>query len=389
MSEDQTALSILLVEDNPADAEWIAEALGQFGSLFRCQHAETLAAALERLRRAAPDVVLLDLMLPDSRGLDTFRRLQDAAGDAALVVLSGLQDQRAALEAVREGAQDYLIKGRISPEVLARALQYAAERQRNLQRTRAQLARRKPGEVIAFIGAKGGVGTTTVASNVAASLARSGSVVAAEIDGFGAGFVECFRLPGLRGTVWELARPSAEEVARQLWKLPSGLRILPGPAAGGNFAEASAEQVDAVVEALSWLADRVILDLPARASNAVAAALRRADQVVLVAEREPGAVAAGRRLLEFLRTACRMEGLVRAVIVNRVSFACPMPLNDIERCLEAPIIAVMPPNADLCQQARRAGAPVVFFQPESALATSLTELASKLVEGVLSVAHTA
>ena len=75
-------------------------------------------------------MVILDLSLPDSHGIQTIRRLRIHYPDAAVVVLSGLDDQVLAAQAVREGAQDYLVKGQADPEVLGRALRYAIERQR-------------------------------------------------------------------------------------------------------------------------------------------------------------------------------------------------------------------------------------------------------------------
>ncbi len=383
-------ITVLLVEDNPADADWIRETLLDADAAFRVQWAAGLAPALERLRGKHFDLVLLDLMLPDSAGPETFHRLSRRAGDTAIVILSGLQDADLALEAVKQGAQDYLVKGRTPPEILARALRYAVERQRSLIETRA-LTRtsRQPAELTAFIGAKGGVGTTTVAANVAALLGRQEEVIAAELDGMGAGFTDCFRIPPSVASVWDVEHPDAREISRRLWKLPSGLRVLRGAQVSDNFREVSAEQVDAVLEALSWMARRVIFDAPSRPCSAVCAAMRRANSIVLVVEREPGAVSAARHMLNFLRDVCLAPGLIQAVVVNRVSFACPIALAEIERHLEVPILGVIPPNPDLCVQARRAGSPVAFYQPESALGASLIELAEKLTAGTLAAAQRA
>lgn len=383
-------LAVLLVEDNPADAEWIQEVLEESRGGFSLRRVERLAQALEQLSREAFDLVLLDLMLPDSAGLETFLQVRRLRPDTALVVLSGLQDEELALRAVRQGAQDYLVKTGVPPEMLARTLRYAVERQRTLAQARLRSPRPlKAGEVIAFLGAKGGVGTTTVAANVAAALARHGAVIAAELDGCGAGLCDWFRIPNSSASVWEMDHPEETDVSRRLWKLPSGLRILPGPSAATNLTEITAAQVEAVLEALSWMAERVILDLPSRASAAVGAAIRRATAVLLVLEREPGAVAAARRMLEFLRSVCLVQGLIRAVVVNRVSFACPMSLAEIQQQLEIPVAAVIPPNPDLLVQARKSGSPVVFCQPDSAVGASLIELAEKLAEATLAAAQRA
>lgn len=367
--------SILLVEDSPTDAEWVLDCLEGSGKNYRIEHASRLAEAAARLQNARPDLILLDLMLPDSAGLQTFAELHRCAPEAALVVLSGLGDETLARHAVRAGAQDFLVKGRTPPEILVRSLDYALERQRSLVRLRQSPQRL--GKLIAFIGAKGGVGTTTVAASVAIALARRSNVILAELESLGCGLAGVFRLRTATNPAWSAETPDSEQVRRQLWKLPSGLRVLTGPPPDREITPA---QVEAVTDALRAAADHLVMDLASRASPTHAALLRRADRIVLVLEREPASVAAGCRLLEYLRTTCKLEGLIEAVVVNRVALACPLPLEDIERELQIPLLAVIPPNADLCVQARRAGVPVVFFQPESALSGCLLELAGKLGE---------
>jgi two-component system, cell cycle sensor histidine kinase and response regulator CckA len=124
-------ITVLLVEDNPGDARLILELLGEVqAQAFDLERVDRLDHALTRLAETGVDVVLLDLGLPDSQGLDTFVRARRGAPDEPIVVISGLDDERMALEAVRSGAQDYLVKGRIEGQLLARVLRYAIERKR-------------------------------------------------------------------------------------------------------------------------------------------------------------------------------------------------------------------------------------------------------------------
>ena len=128
---DAPQLVVLLVEDNPGDARLIRIMLAEPGyAPVRLVHVDRLAAALERVRHSDITVVLLDLGLPDSQGLETFVELRDAVPHLPIVVLSGDTDTGLALRAVREGAQDYLLKNRVDSEVLVRALRYAVEHKR-------------------------------------------------------------------------------------------------------------------------------------------------------------------------------------------------------------------------------------------------------------------
>src|SRR5438874_3209370 len=123
-------LSILLVEDNPADARLVKEMLRETGEPIALIHAERLSQAIDYLRQQRFSAILLDLRLPDSEGLATFTRAHAEAPDAPIVVLTGLHDEELAMKALREGAQDYLVKGQVDGRLLHHAIRYAIERHR-------------------------------------------------------------------------------------------------------------------------------------------------------------------------------------------------------------------------------------------------------------------
>ena len=127
--DDHRALHILLLEDDPGDARLIQEHLrdGMPGQFF-CTCVSNLRELLERLSLVQFDVILLDLHLPDVRGLDTFLKVQTQARLTPVLILTGLNDQTLAVQAVKAGAQDYLLKGEVTSSLLARALRYAIER---------------------------------------------------------------------------------------------------------------------------------------------------------------------------------------------------------------------------------------------------------------------
>ncbi len=124
-----TPIRALLVEDNPGDARLIQEMLTEVSSppiKMRC--AERLSVAMNLIEQSEFDVVLLDLTLPDSRGLETCITLRSEAPHIPIIVLTGLDDEALALKAVRNGAQDYLVKGRVGGDLIARAIRYAIQR---------------------------------------------------------------------------------------------------------------------------------------------------------------------------------------------------------------------------------------------------------------------
>ena len=120
---------ILIVEDNPADALCLKKDLEKSnGWNFVTFHVETLAEAKEILKNNYFHAVVLDLGLPDSQGLETFFEIQKSAPTTSIVVLSGLDDETLAHEAVRKGAQDYLLKDKYDGHFLLRSIIYAIER---------------------------------------------------------------------------------------------------------------------------------------------------------------------------------------------------------------------------------------------------------------------
>ena len=128
---DNEKIKVLLIEDNPGDARLIRELLAEVeGAPFDVYHTDRLSAGLERLAQGDIDVILLDLSLPDSKGLDSLGKLHAQAPKVPIVVLSGLSDEAVAVKAVQEGAQDYLVKGSIDGGLLVRSLRYAIERHR-------------------------------------------------------------------------------------------------------------------------------------------------------------------------------------------------------------------------------------------------------------------
>jgi diguanylate cyclase (GGDEF)-like protein len=120
---------VLLVEDSPVQARVVAAQLEHgWGTPKATAIAGTLAEAIEKLEHDTFNCVLLDLGLPDADGLEAVKRIRMTAPSVAIVVLSGQEDENLALLAVREGAQDYLVKGRVDPSHIVRAISYAIER---------------------------------------------------------------------------------------------------------------------------------------------------------------------------------------------------------------------------------------------------------------------
>jgi signal transduction histidine kinase len=138
---------ILLVEDNPADARLIEEYINErpwpdIDDRPTIEHVERIDSAIGACVEQV-DIVLLDLGLPDSSGIETLERMLDGGDSVPVVVLTGLDDERVGVDAVEQGAQDYLVKNDLTPRLLQQTLRYAIQRERQqqeLQQRNAELA---------------------------------------------------------------------------------------------------------------------------------------------------------------------------------------------------------------------------------------------------------
>lgn len=126
-------LKILVIEDNPGDAALLENMLVEAGILFEMECVKRLSAGIELIKADYFDAVLLDLGLPDSYGIDTLKKLTEVESSVPVIVLTGLADEAVGLESVKAGAQDYLIKGQIDKNLLARSLRHAIERKRSAE----------------------------------------------------------------------------------------------------------------------------------------------------------------------------------------------------------------------------------------------------------------
>lgn len=383
------AIKVLLIEDNRIQARQTKHWLGAANDgLFEVESVDELQLGAERLAHGGFDIVLLDLNLPDSHGMESFTRLHEQFPLVPIVVLTGEYDDRIGPLAVAKGAQDYLVKQQSDAMTLIRVVRHALARHRTILDGIKQSQCGKSEQVIGFMGAKGGSGTTTTALNVALSLAEQGkSVVLAELrPSFGT--LSChwnWKPQNNLRVLLELpaGRIGAQQLDAALCDSQSGLRILFGPQQAREFKDIEPEQAAAIVNGLSRTADFVILDLPNQPSPATQAVAPLCDFVAVVTEREPAAVASGKAIVELLQSWGVGANLVGAIILNRTEFTIPMEFAEIESTMNCPIVGLVPWAANACLQALREGTPLVTSQLDNYPAHCLVEIAGKIAANKL------
>ncbi|MFN2587299.1 MAG: ATP-binding protein [Actinomycetota bacterium] len=287
----QIPMRILVVEDNPGDVRLLQVALAAPGPVrYASEVAASLAETLRLLDRHDYDVLLLDLTLPDSNGIESFRRIHGGRPSLPIVILTVSEDDELALAAVGEGAQDYLVKGHTDASVLPRTLRYAVERQRLVNQLRQMDQARR--EFIAHAAHELRTPLTTIAGMAAIIERRRGDLDPARFDEMLDAILSQARRAGeLARALLDLSQLESGEIRLGIRPTPvaDAVRDAVSAAPGGasvSIAVDEASPVYALVDPTRL--QQVLVNLVANASrygDAVwVSARRRDDRVMIVVE---------------------------------------------------------------------------------------------------------
>ena len=376
----ETDLLVLLIEDEPDAARLIQHVLGKGTPKMEVAWATDLASGLECLAKRRFQAVLLDLNLPDSSGFETFAKVRQNAPEQALIVLTGQEDESLALQAVRGGADDYLIKSDIRDRFLAQRVRYAIERH-SVQSQNAQNGVRR-GKVISFTGAKGGVGTTTLVSNVAAALAGLGSsVLAIEfLPEIGSMAAMVNRAPSWDISVLLEGKPETitrDAVVSCLEVFDGGYRVLCGPKHYDSRRSVTAEQARALMGVAHELADFILVDLTSLPAPSMEQVLQHSTSVLLVLERNRIGLHAAKAKLPALQSMARRPDSFSVVLINKTPFVEFLAPVEFSRELDCNVMGMIPPAGDLLGAADQMGV-TVLTRPDTPFSQSVQELARRL-----------
>lgn len=371
---------VLLIEDEPDAAKLIQYVLSK-GSAPKLSvaWAADLRSGLQRLSEADFNAVLLDLNLPDSSGFETFARVRQQAADQAVIVLTAQEDEALALQAVRSGADEYLIKSDIRDRFLVQRIRYAIERKRLALQNGPKSIRK--GRIFGFIGAKGGAGTTTLVLNLAAALGKAGELVAAVelVPGYGSFAAHLRQAPPWN--ISTLLKTTAEAVTREqvdscLIEAGCGFRAMFGPQRPEDYAPIPPEHARALLRNASSLADYTLVDLPPWFEPYTAEVVLHAAFLTLVVEQDWLGLDSGAAKVSLLRAAGVRDGAFGLALVNKTPHVELLPEPEFARHLGCGVLGTVPAAADLLA-ANRSAAPLVLNRPDAPFSRSIQELANR------------
>ena len=371
---------VLAVEDDRDYQCLLQSVLAKPRGLFELEIAETLAEALAAIGKRPPDVILVDLNLPDSSGFSTLRRIRQSSRDSCLIVLTGLDLDCTAIPLMEQGAEEYLVKHTTHPRLIAPRIQMAlrAVSGRRLCRS----ASHAP--VLGFLGSKGGVGTSTLAENLAALLAReSGETTLVRLSPN----TDRRNTSGVSGidpdppAGWPGAAVGPEPAQTGCPELARGLRLLEMKPAAGIWRPPAAGDVTGLISLAQQLSAYVVLDLGSRLDEAAAEAVLACDSVTVVLDTEPASIDAGAELLRRLdRVIAGSLPEVRLVMVDRTHQNQQQAVSRLARHPKMKPVVTVTPAPDELSNAYQAGVPLLsMLHPDESFSRSIQALSDVLL----------
>ncbi len=388
--------TVLLINEDSAVIDSIQRVLGGQASRFKLRRVADVPTGLARIWGGGIDLVLLNLPAsanPAEIGgcaenpLAPFRELQEKAQGVPVVVLCDSAGEDLARTAVQHGASAYLLREAFEPDLLEVLRSVAGKAALSSTILRTLTPAGKGGKIIAFMGAKGGVGTTTVALNVAAALAGHRRVILVELHAE-LGSLPLYLQPhrSMRDIGDLLAAPDrADETPLRhlescLWPVKNvpGLQVLYGSRSQQNSGPLDPGNATGILALAAEIADYVIVDLPASLSETNRVVLENSACLALVVERDPISVQSAKLILSRVDSWKAGKLTIGAVIVNRAALVSPMPLGEIDAELHIATLGVVPPAPDLCAAAQHAHSPMVTLDAESLASMAMRNLSREI-----------
>lgn len=345
----EASLKVLLIENDPDYVTRIQSLLSQAQGLsLDLQWAEALLPGLDRLAKTNFDVALIDASLPDSHGLDSVEALRMHAPGVPLIILSGVDNEAMALRAVHIGAQDYLVKSKLDSEMLCRSLRCAVIRHKSRAAAGTVENSGNKCRVIGCIGAKGGVGTSTIACHTALELKRQAGqrVLLADLD-LGGGSIAFLTQARSTYTILDAARDLLR-LDQGFWEKvigdgPAELEVLPLLSPVCFPEPIHADRIRYVVRFLRTIYSWVVLDL-GRLNPFSAGLLSDLTDLLLVSTFDLAAVRDCRQVVQRLAELGFASRDVH-LVVNQVPKLDCVAAREVPKVLGIPNSTVVPESS--------------------------------------------
>lgn len=341
------------------------------------------AEALSLAAELKPNVMLVGVEDPPARALQTIESLSELLPDSPIVAYSSQKDAESARKAMVAGARDYLTKPLKMDEVIkaVRTALSQQERRRALRSGESVAGPRSAGMVITIFGAKGGIGKTTMATNLAAALVaiNAGSAVVVDVDTIFGDAAMMLDIPvelSLTDAAERVEELDRESLGDSLARHSSGIRMLPAPFEPTDWRNVSPEAVDKVLTLLAQTHDFVIVDCPATFTDLVAVALEKATVVLMLTSLDITSIKDTTTAFKLLSGGMDNQDKIK-LVVNRATNVNSVREEDVSKVLRRDVFWSVPHDAQVSASLQM-GTPVVIDRPLSEVSETIREMAATL-----------
>jgi pilus assembly protein CpaE len=339
---------------------------------------EAVTAAKEH----PPDAFLVSMEEPVARAIQTIEMLGSATPEAAIIVYSGLADASSVRRAMVAGARDYLMKP-LKPEDVTRSVYQILE---NEERKRLHLGSEPTetvarGTILTVFGAKGGIGKTTIATNLSTALVRAtnANVVLVDMD-TRFGDVAIMMDIAVEHSIADLGRKlddlDRESIKDYLVRHHTGVSILPAPLHPTEWRNLTPQHIEKIVDLLAQGHDYIVIDTPGTFNEIIATTLELANMILLITSMDIASIKDTALALEMLRGAHVSEDKVK-LTVNHSTSSNSLREEDVERVLEYPVTWRIPHDYNVAS-ANQLGIPIVVAKPYARVSRAVTDMAHAL-----------
>ncbi|HNB51973.1 MAG TPA: response regulator [Anaerolineales bacterium] len=382
------AEKILIVDDDRDTLRLVGLLLQRKG--YEIIAAERGSQGLEKVFQETPDLILLDVMMPDMDGFEVLRQVRGNAKTSNIPVImftakTQVDDKVAGFEA---GADDYLTKPTHPSELTARVKALLARTsQRKGSETPAEVAGNERGSVIGILSAKGGVGVTTVAANLAYTLQKSqaGNVILADFRPGNGNLSLSLGFKNQTGLSKILSKEangiSISDVQSALQMTDAGVRTLLSSYMPSDFKLIdAADQYVTTVRHLSYLGKYTVIDLGSTLSPAIQKVIDLCTQLIIITEPIESTITHTKALLDELSMQILGLGNIHVVLVNRIRSETHMSTRAVQDKLGRPVSAMISPAPELAATAGSQNAPMVIVQKEGLINQQYDKLAQLFIK---------
>ena len=374
--------SILVADDDPDILALLVTTLGGHGYLvFQARDGQQ---AWQLILRERPDMAILDVNMPGIDGLELCQRIRDDARtrEIGVMFLTGREEVTDKVAGFEAGADDYMIKPFQSRELEARV---GAVLKRSEAAKGASVADKPAGKVIGFFGAKGGVGTSTIAVNVAVSLAQANNsvcLVDLDLEHAVSGLLMDV-VPRRQGTIADLATSPAggadwSLISGHLVSHDSGVKVLMGPTTPAHAEYVSGEHVKTFLKIMRRHNNYIVVDMSSHFSEINLDTFEVLDMLVLVVAAEVTALKTFRGATEVIQQ-LGVPNRILQVVLNQPVPVARLSLEDVKHTVKMPVIASLPYGGEEFVNSVNRGTPIVQMRPQNATSTAIKNLAKELV----------